>query len=215
MNKIRYGIFGGSFDPPHFGHLLLAEQARERYNLDCILFMLTPDPPHKEVMKMSPFSTRLEMLKSALENTPQAFEITMIENERPGPHYTADTIPLLRKRYPHVNDWYLLIGGDTAKQLRHWIRARELLEQVRVCVILRPGTHRNELMRALTAIALDGKPLCDDLLATAIIENSIMDSPQLDISSTDLRQRIQKQKTTRYLIPQKTRDIIDRFQLYQ
>jgi len=103
------GIFGGTFDPPHLGHLILAAEAQSQLQLSRVLWMLTPQPPHKSERSITPLKHRLEMLRRAIFETP-GFEISTVEVDRPGPHYTIDSLTLLQRKYPD-GKLVLLLGG--------------------------------------------------------------------------------------------------------
>src|SRR4030067_875751 len=96
---IRLGVFGGTFDPPHQAHLILADEARHQLGLERVLWVLTPDPPHKEGQVISPWQVRLELLAAALDSD-TAFEISMVDVERPPPHFAFETIQILQQRNP-------------------------------------------------------------------------------------------------------------------
>ncbi|MGE3855314.1 MAG: nicotinate-nucleotide adenylyltransferase [Planctomycetota bacterium] len=212
----RFGIFGGSFDPLHIGHLVLAEAARERHRLDRVLFMLTPDPPHKTGHRLAPFDARLEMLQAAVASQPGVFEVTTIENDRPGPHYTVETVPLLRAQFAGVaREWFLLIGGDSAGHFARWREARALLRLVRLCVVLRPGHDTRELQEAMRATANDGQPLCTPDEAARVVADVAADTPLIGISSTDVRERVRAGRSVRYLVPDAVREVIARRGLYR
>lgn len=115
---MRLGIFGGTFDPPHTGHLILADEARVQLDLARVLWVLTPYPPHKTGQAITPLVDRLDMLQAALSATPN-FEISRVDIDRPPPHYAVDTLHLLRERYPQDTLVYL-IGGDTLVDLPTW-----------------------------------------------------------------------------------------------
>src|SRR5262245_40434030 len=107
---MRIGVFGGTFDPVHYGHLILAEQCREQGRLDQVWFLPAPWPPHKDVEALTRYEQRLEMLQLALAGNP-ALAINEIEREREGPSYTVDTLAELHRRHPE-HDFFLLVGSD-------------------------------------------------------------------------------------------------------
>ncbi len=118
MSRTKIGLFGGTFDPPHIGHLILASEAVHQLGLSRLLWMLAPDPPHKLEQPITPLPHRLEMLKRAIDGN-ASFEISHLEIERPGPHYTIDTVRLLSRLEPHA-DIVLLLGGDSLRDLPTW-----------------------------------------------------------------------------------------------
>jgi nicotinate-nucleotide adenylyltransferase len=114
----RLGIFGGTFDPPHNGHLVLATEALEQLNLDGILWVLTPYPPHKPNQLISPWGDRFDMLRAAIEPR-EEFMLSRVDIERPGPHYAVDTVRLLQAQYPGDKLVYLM-GEDSLRDLSAW-----------------------------------------------------------------------------------------------
>ncbi len=138
MTRIRLGLFGGTFDPPHIGHLILASEAVYQFGLNRLLWVLTPDPPHKQDQTISLFPDRLAMLEFAIVNEP-AFELSRLEIERPGPHYTVDTVRILAALEPEA-EIYLLIGGDSLRDLPTWRLPDKLVAAVsKIGVMRRPG----------------------------------------------------------------------------
>src|SRR5450755_450450 len=132
---MRIGVFGGTFDPVHFGHLILAEQCREQGRLDEVLFIPAPRPPHKP-QPIARFDQRVEMLGLALAGNP-TFRIDDIEKDRDGPSYTVDTLAELRRRRPG-DDFWLLAGGDAVRDLHFWYEPRRLLDMAGLLVMARP-----------------------------------------------------------------------------
>ena len=171
---MRIGVFGGAFDPVHFGHLILAEQCREQGRLDEVLFVPTARPPHKP-QTGARFEQRVEMLALAVAGNP-VFRIDEIEKDREGPSYTVDTLDEMRRRRPG-DDFWLLAGGDVIRDLHLWYEPRRLLETTGLLVMSRPGTpepNRDELAGRL------------DLPAVRL---EVVEAPLIDIASSDLRRR--------------------------
>ena len=135
MEKI--GILGGSFDPPHYGHLSLAKTALETFDFTKVLMLLTPDPPHKTNKKLTSFELRKQMLEMFV-SARKDFEISTIEAEREGPHYMLDTIRLLKERNFDV-DYWLIIGSDTFRNLHTWYNSKQVLKEIKICIGLRSG----------------------------------------------------------------------------
>jgi nicotinate-nucleotide adenylyltransferase len=182
----RIGIFGGTFDPPHLGHLILASEARIQLRLTRLLWVLTSIPPHKLDQKISPLEDRLAMLKLALNDEP-SFELSTIDMDRPGPHYTLDTLTLLAKQIPEA-ELILLIGGDSLRDLPTWHHPDKIVETSHeIGVIRRPG----------------------DLIDLSILEKQIpgisakvrfVDAPLLEIASREIRKRVQDGMPFRYYL---------------
>src|SRR5437588_11938966 len=134
---MRVGVFGGTFDPIHQGHLILAEQCREQGRLDEVWFVPAPRPPHKEGQTVTRFDQRVEMLALALAGNP-AFRVQDLEKEREGPSYTVLTLAELQRRHPG-DELFLLIGSDTLADLPTWREPQRLVRQAGLLVTARPG----------------------------------------------------------------------------
>jgi nicotinate-nucleotide adenylyltransferase len=187
---MRVGIFGGTFDPVHLGHLVLAEQVREQGRLDEVWFVPAPRPPQKDGQAITRFDARVEMLALAIAGQP-AFKIDELEKERTGPSYTVETLAELRRRHP-TDTFFLLVGGDSLADLPGWRDPRGIVEQAGLLVMTRPGVallSTGELRRRLGLA--DDSPLSLEVLQT----------PQIDIASRDLRRRVAEGRTIRYLVP--------------
>ncbi len=195
------GIFGGTFDPPHLGHLILAAEAQAQLKLDRVLWVLTPQPPHKPERPITPLEHRLEMLRRAIADSP-AFELSTVEIDRPGPHYTSDTLELLQENYP-TGKLVLLIGGDSLRDLPGWSRPREIIAAVHAFGVMRrpgDGIELDALERVFPRI-------CDKLL--------LIDAPLFDISSSILRQHISNGGHYRYYLHPQVYGYIQQNHLYR
>lgn len=199
---MKIGILGGSFDPVHYGHLLLAQYALEELGLHGVLFMPAKQPPHKEGDQLSSFEDRLAMLKIAFEGKAE-FDITTVEQEREGPSYTYDTLRLLRQEQPET-EFVFLIGADSLMTLEKWYRAEDLLREFSFAVAPRPGRSKEEIQ--FVAKALEEK------YASSL---KVIDSPYIEISSTALRKRVREGKSLLYHVPGKVREYIEEKKLYQ
>lgn len=187
---MRVGIFGGTFDPVHMGHLAVAEQCREQAALDQVWFVPAPRPQHKLDRTVTPFAQRVEMLALALAGNP-AFRIDEIEKERTGPSYTADTLRQFHERQPGL-DLHLLIGFDCLPDLPHWYQSERIVERAALLVVARPGwpvVSATELRAAL------------GLGPDAPLRMQVVPVPLIDLSSTDLRRRAAEGRSLRYLVP--------------
>jgi nicotinate-nucleotide adenylyltransferase len=137
MSKKRIGVFGGTFDPPHVGHLILTMEASDQLNLDQILWVLTPDPPHKKGKKITSINVRIRMVKAAIDNDP-GFAFSYVDINRPGPHYVLDMMSLLRNEFPN-HELIFLMGGDSLHELPQWYKPKEfILACDRIGVMRRP-----------------------------------------------------------------------------
>jgi nicotinate-nucleotide adenylyltransferase len=187
---MRVGIFGGTFDPVHLGHLILAEQCREQGRLDQVWFVPAPRPPHKQVQPLTRFEQRVEMIQLAIAGQP-AFRVEEIEKERTGPSFTVDTVAELRRRHP-TDDFHLLVGSDTLAEIHTWYEPVRLLEMVGLLVMTRPGhpTRTADQVRASL-----------HLPESATVRLQVVDSPLIDIASRDVRARAAAGRSLRYLLP--------------
>ena len=125
---MRIGLLGGTFDPVHYGHLVIAEQAREQAELDQVWFLPSARPPHKLDQEVASFERRVEMLALALAGQEEHFRIETIEKERNGPSYTADTLEALSKLHPQ-HEWFLIVGADCLPDLPHWHEPHRILDR--------------------------------------------------------------------------------------
>src|SRR5215216_6980932 len=201
MAREQIGLFGGTFDPPHLGHLILASEAYSQLGLDRLLWILTPDPPHKQEQIITPVEHRLAMVHLAIQDNPK-FELSRIELDRPGPHYTSDTVEMIAEEHPEA-DITPIIGGDSLRDLPTWHKSKELLYACHwVGVMRRPGEEPNlkELERELPGISS---------------KVHYVDAPLLEIASREIRTRVATGKPFRYYLPQAVYEYIERHHLYQ
>jgi nicotinate-nucleotide adenylyltransferase len=187
---MRVGVFGGTFDPVHTGHLILAEQCREQGRLDEVWFVPAPRPPQKDEAVLTRFEQRVEMLALATAGNP-AFKVDELEKDRSGPSYTVDTLAELRRRHGG-HEFFLLVGSDTLADLPHWHEPRRLLELAGLLVMARPG---NPVLSADELRRRVGLP------AEAPLRLEVAQTPLIDISSRDLRRRARGGRSLRYFLP--------------
>ena len=199
---MRIGVFGGTFDPPHVGHLILASEARDQLRLDRVLWVVTPDPPHKQGRRLiSPLAVRLDLVQAAV-GPDGGFEISRVEIDRPGPHYSADTVQILAREYPGAELFYLM-GGDSLHDLPTWKRPQEFLACLAgIGVMRRPQDFVDlpNLERALPGITF---------------KTHFVDAPLLEISSTSIRERIEKGHHFRYFLPPAVYEMVEEKGLYR
>jgi nicotinate-nucleotide adenylyltransferase len=196
----RLGLFGGTFDPPHVGHLILASEAMWQLELSRVLWTVTPDPPHKQDQPITSLEHRLAMVRLAIEDDP-SFEISDVELSRPGPHYTVDTIKLLVQQNPEA-EIVPILGGDSLNDLPTWHQPKELLYAAHwVGVMRRPGeqTNLDALERELPGIRS---------------KIHYVDAPLLEIASREIRNRVAAGKPFRYYLPKSVYEYIEQHQLY-
>jgi nicotinate-nucleotide adenylyltransferase len=203
MASKRIGIFGGSFDPIHLGHLLMAEQFRSELSLDTVKFIPAKISPFKLNYTPTADKHRLEMLKLAIGAHPN-FEIDPIEIQRGGVSYTIDTVEQLQSNQPDAT-WFLLIGADSLKDFKKWKSPEKLLRSVQLVVARRGGCPEPDWKE------LDGLASGETLRA---IQQIRLDIPVMEISSTAVRQRIETKRSIRYLVPAPVEVYIQEHQLY-
>lgn len=182
----RVGIFGGTFDPPHVGHLILAEECRTQLDLDLLLWVVTDNPPHKRYTNVSPIEDRVNLVVKAIQGNP-AFLASRVDIDRPGPHYAIDTVNILKQEYPGAEMYYLM-GGDSLHDLPTWNKPQEF---IRVCdgigVMRRHADQVDLLTLEAELPGISGKV-------------RIVEAPILEISSKQIRQRIAEGMGYRYYL---------------
>lgn len=200
MTFTRTGIFGGTFDPPHLGHMILAAEAQAQLGLTRLLWVLTAQPPHKPEQPISALEHRLNMLELAIADDPYS-EISRLEIDRPGPHYAADTLRLMQSHYPGTELIYLM-GGDSLQDLPGWQRPSDLLAACHaIGVMHRPGDSVD-----LSAL--------ERLLPGIQAKVRFVDAPLLEISSREIRRRIINGGHFRYYLPEPVYKYIVQQKLY-
>jgi nicotinate-nucleotide adenylyltransferase len=185
----RIGILGGTFDPPHLGHLIIAETVRTSLDLDEIWFIPTNEPPHKN-KALSTGQDRMKMLKLAIGDN-KHFQINDIEMKRLGKSYTFDTMNILINEHPDCM-YFFIIGADMVQYLPHWSRIDELMKLVKFVGVQREGYQLQSPYPVLK-----------------------IDIPMIDISSTMIRKQLAKHRSVKYLIPEQVYAYIKESQLYE
>lgn len=200
MSQERIGLFGGTFDPPHLGHLILASEARSQLDLTRLLWTVTPDPPHKQDQPITPLEHRLAMVKLAIEDDP-FFELSEVELGRPGPQYTVDTLKLVAQQNPSA-EIVPIIGGDSLQELPTWHQPKEILYTAHwVGVMRRPGEETN--LEAL-----------EHELPGIRSKVHYVNAPLLEIASREIRNRVATGKPFRYYLPGPVYEYINEHHLY-
>jgi nicotinate-nucleotide adenylyltransferase len=187
------GIFGGTFDPPHMGHLIAAQDACEALSLGRFIFVPAAEPPHKRGTGVSRSSVRLEMLEAAVADNP-TFEISRLELERSGPSYTVDTLRALSAEFPGAA-LHLLIGVDQVREFSTWREWEEVLKLAQIVMLTRAGG--------------------EEAGPRAPFVRQIVNVTRVDVSSTLIRARVAAGRSVRYLVPQAVEEIIVREGLYR
>lgn len=198
---MRLGIFGGTFDPPHIGHQILAAEAYDQLNLDKVLWVLTPNPPHKNDQEITSLEARLKMVKASIAEN-ERFEFSRVEMDRHPPHYSVDTLSILAERYPSAELIYL-VGSDSLIDLHTWHKPDEFVAACDgIGVMCRPGEELELRKLEEQTPGVSAKLL-------------FIDAPLLEISSTEIRSRIVKGLTYRYYLPEVVYRIIEDDRLYR
>lgn len=193
------GIMGGTFDPIHQAHLIIAEQAFLELGLDKVMFMPSGNPPHKAKRKVTDKETRCEMVKQAISGNPH-FELCTYELERKSYSYTAETLQYLKKEYANDN-FYLIIGEDSLAYLDEWYKP-EIITELCTLAVYRRGKG--------SAVESEAERIKGLLKA----DIRLIEAPVIDISSTLIRDNIKKGKSVKYYLPDSVIKIIERERLY-
>jgi nicotinate-nucleotide adenylyltransferase len=197
----KLGVFGGTFDPPHLAHLILAAEAQSQLGLSQVLWVLTPNPPHKHGEQISPLAVRLQMLQAALLDAPN-FELSRVDIDRPPPHFAVDTLHRLAEQHPQAELIYLM-GGDSLGDLAGWYCPQDFVQACDgIAVLLRPGPAPD--LAALEAV-----------LPGLTSKVAFIHAPMMEISSSLIRQRVRAGRPVRYFLPPKVYNILVAEHLYR
>jgi nicotinate-nucleotide adenylyltransferase len=188
---MKIGILGGTFNPIHIGHLILAEEAREKLGLDKVIFVPAYQPPHKDNSDIAQAGARFTMIKLAIKGN-KNFEVSDIEIKRNGRSYTIDTIKEFKLKYPK-DDLYFIIGSDLLKYLNDWKDLGEIIKMVKFIVATRPGYPLEKIPSYIKTIPIRA----------------------VDVSGFEVRECIEENKSFRYLVPEAVCDYISRKGLYK
>jgi len=198
----RIGLMGGSFDPIHFGHLVLAEEMRSRLSLDKVVFIPVGRAPHKHADKMTMPRQRYEMVMLATLDHPN-FEVSSIETDREGVAYSYETVSQIVRESSPDDEFFFIAGADSLIELETWRSVETLLKMVTFVGAARPGTDQAELILKM-----------EQLRHRYGARVKIEELPELDISSTDIRRRIGLGQSVKYLLPEAVALYIEKQQLY-
>ena len=200
MSDQRIGILGGTFDPLHIGHLILAEYARAALGLELVLFVPAADPPHKRGEHKVAIEHRLAMLERAIADN-KHFQISRVDIDRPGPHYSVDMVHIIAELYPKA-ELYFVMGGDSLRDLPTWYHPAGFIQLCKLAVMRRP----DEMIQPdLHEAVLPG-------LAARVV---MIDAPLVGISSTMIVERLRKGQSARYLMPDSVLAYILECRLYE
>lgn len=197
----RIGVIGGTFDPIHYGHLAAAEEARVKMDLERVLFVVAGVPPHKLDEEITPVEHRLAIVSLAIASNAY-FEISRVDVDRPGPSYTVDTISILQKRWGQDTEICFIMGLDSLVELPTWHQPQRLIQSCRLVAVSRPGV---EIEIAELEASVPG--------ISSRVE--IIDMPEMDISSTELQQRVRDGLPIKYQVPEEVERYIMEHELYR
>lgn len=197
---VRVGVLGGTFDPIHIGHLILAEEARDQLDLSIVYLVPAGDPPHKRERRLAPVDDRLQMIERAIAGNP-VFRASRVDADRPGPHYTLDMVRIFQEQLPLGGELYFLMGYDSLAELPGWHRPQELVAACRLVALTRYN------------VPLDWGHL--EARLPGIRERvTLLDMPELEISSNQIQARVRAGRSIRYLVPEAAREYIEENGLY-
>lgn len=200
---MKIGVFGGTFDPVHLGHLVLAGECRRQVGIDEIWFVPSAHHPFKTDQQVSSFDDRAAMLRLALEDR-EGYSVCEIERELPAPTYTANTLDALASRYPG-NDWYFLMGADALAELPLWHEPARIVARATLVVMGRPGVSVITAEQLRTSLNLEA----DDLVRLQWVE-----VPPVDIASREIRRRVRAGEPIHAMAPLAVEEYIRRHHLY-
>ena len=201
----RLILFGGSFNPVHFGHLINARSAAELLDADRVVLIPSLNPPHKRDVEMPPAEVRLEMLRLAVKDDP-LFEASDAEIRRGGTSFTYDTVLHFRRERGDAIELVWLIGADTLPELATWHRTEDLVRLCRMVTLRRPGWEMPDLNALRRRV---GEEVVNQLTV------DIIRTPRIDISATDIRSRARQGKSLRYLVPDQVARFVHEQRLYR
>lgn len=200
----RLGLFGGSFNPIHFGHLIVARALLEKLSLDQVYLLPSRNPPHKDIKSLADAGHRANMVRMAIEGE-AGLRFDDFDLTRPGPCFTIDTVAHFRERFSAA-ELFWFIGADSLMELPTWHRAKDLISSCNVVTAARSG---KMVFNPSTLEQAFGKE------ETARLLGGVVETPFIDISSTDIRNRVAQGLSIRYLLPGSVRIYIEEHQLYR
>jgi nicotinate-nucleotide adenylyltransferase len=201
----RVGLYGGSFNPIHNGHLIVARSVAECLKLDRVILLPSARPPHKSDRKLLDAGHRAAMVKLAIEGE-TLFEFSDFDLTREGPSYTIDAVAHYQTMFGPQVELHWIIGADSLAELTTWYRVSELVDACRIVTAARPGWD-----------AIDWTHLCAVLsdAQVSVLQAGVLPTPRIDVSSTDIRRRVRDGQSIRSLVPDSVRSYIERNALYR
>ncbi|HVM32105.1 MAG TPA: nicotinate-nucleotide adenylyltransferase [bacterium] len=206
MNSVA--LFGGTFNPIHYGHLALAEEVRTKFNLDKVVFVPSGTPPHKKQADLAEAKHRFLMTNLATVGNP-CFEVSSFEIDKGGKSYSIDTVNHFREAYGDKVQLYFIVGADALLEIATWKNISELVKKCRFIVVPRPGY---DLTKILNYHFLGSETYA---MASELLENVLVgETAMLDISATAIRKRVAEWKSIKYLVPEPVEQYIHHQKLY-
>lgn len=198
----RIGILGGTFDPPHIAHLAIAEEAREALGLERVVFVPAGQPWQKADRGVTPGPVRLAMVERAIAGNP-SFEVDRFEIDRAGPSYTVDTLAGFAAREPAGTELWFILSAEALAGLATWRDPDRVVALAHLCVVPRGRAAGDAVAAFLARFPAAARSLV------------VLDRPRLDISSTEIRERVRAGRSIRYLVPDGVTDLVTRYALYR
>ncbi len=198
---MKIGVLGGTFDPVHRGHIVIAEETRNQLQLAEVIFMPAAQTPLKEYGSISAVEHRIQMVRLAIAGYPY-FRLSTVETERPGPSYTADTIVEMRNKLGADDELFFIIGLGSLAQFPLWKEPSRIVQACKLVAVSRPGYSLPDLNSLEAAVP--------GLLRKLIV----LDKPEIDISATEIRKRVARGLSVRHLVPEPVADYIEQHKLY-
>lgn len=202
MRTVKLGILGGTFDPIHLGHLIIAEEAMSSLGLDRVIFVPAGDPWMKADSTITSSKHRLAMVLAAIADNP-AFKVSPVELERNGPSYTVETLEEMQEDYGAQTEYFFIIGADALKDFGRWIQPERILELCTLAVVGRPAQEALDLTPLETTLPGIGKRVVT------------VGDVAIGVSATDIRERVSDSRTIRYLVPSAVASYIQENGLYK
>ena len=199
--EMRIGVFGGTFDPIHLGHLIIAEESRQQHGLEEVIFIPTGEPWMKAAKPLSSSHHRLNMVRLAIASNP-FFRVSSMEIDRPGPTYTVDTLEEICRGAEVTDELHLILGIDSLGQFPRWKEPGRVLELCRLVVAPRRG-YQDPDLAALDSFHADARERV-----------VLLQGPIVDISGTDVRSRVDRGLSVRYQVPEEVESYMYRYGLY-
>ncbi len=200
--KQKIGIMGGTFDPIHIGHLILGQLAYEQFGLEKVYFMPSSNPPHKQDCSVTPDINRCAMVDLAIYNNDR-FSLSLLEVNRGGFTYTADTLRELKEKYPEA-EFYFIVGGDSLASIEKWREPEVVLQLCHLVAAVRDEVNEEEIEKQIAY--LNDKYGCK-------IEK--LHSPNIELSSSMIRDNVKNQKSIKYYVPELVEEYIKKHKLYR